>query len=110
MEEPFENDISTAFKRLSWCATEVTIRDSLAVINKFIIFAYGSKDVSLKSRRFDLFKSSTVNNLRDLPLSEDGLELHVRRCQYKAGHVWGNSTSQLPTPPLEECGWTLNNG
>ena len=110
MESPFEDEVTAAFQRLSWCATESTIDDCIPVINKFIVFVYGGINITLNSYRFLLFKASSSNNLRDLPPSEDGLELHIRRSQYQAGHVWGNSTSQFPTPPLEECGWSLNNG
>ena len=110
MNSPFESEITTAFQRLSWCPSEVTIKDCLPVINKFIVWVYGGKDVSLNKFRLSLFKASSINNLRELPPSENGLELHVRRSQYQAGHVLGNSTSQLTTPPVDVSGWKLQNG
>ena len=65
---------------------------------------------NLDEFRLKTLKSSSSNNLRKLPPSRSGLELHVRRASNQAGWVWGNAISQEPTPKLSEFGWIVVDG
>ena len=81
---------------------------SLPVICKFVSWVDGNKSDStgLDELRLQLFKISSNNNFRELPPSEEGLELHMRSsCQ--SGWIWVNSTSQEQVPPVESFGWTV---
>ena len=104
------DEITEAFKQLSWLPTEKEIDKNLPVICKFISTAFGdtTNSGSLNEFRLKLFKASSSNNFRELPPSEEGLELHIRRSCYQSGWVWGNSTSQEPVPPVERFGWTAS--
>ena len=57
--------------------------------------------------RLDLFKMGSSNNIREIPPSKRGLNLHIRRSAYQSGWVWGNTASQEPTPQLEEFSWKV---
>ena len=109
MKSPSCDEITNAFKRLSWLPTEKDIEMSLPVIFKFIGSVYGYKTdaTDLDLFRLQLFKTSSNNNFRELPPSKEGLELHIRRCSYQSGWVWGNSTSQEQVPPVRDFGWTV---
>ena len=76
---------------------------SLSVICKFVSWVDGNKSDStgLDELRLQLFKISSNNNFRELPPSEEGLELHIRRSSYQSGWIWGNSTSQEQVPTVE---------
>ena len=104
------DEITEAFKQLSWLPTEKEIEKNLPVICKFVSAAFGdtTNSGSLNEFRLKLFKASSSNNFRELPPSEEGLELHIRRSCYQSGWVWGNSTSQEPVPPVERFGWTAS--
>ena len=76
---------------------------SLPVICKFVSWVDGNKSDStgLDELRLQLFKTSSNNNFRELPPSEEGLELHIRRSSYQSGWIWGNSTGQEQVPPRQ---------
>ena len=67
---------------------------SLPVICKFVSCVNGNKSDStgLDELRLQLFKISPNNNFRELPPSEEGLELRIRRSSYQSGWIWSNST------------------
>ena len=89
---------SSWMKRLSWLPTEEDIQMSLPVICKFVSWVDG---------RLQLFKISSNNNFQELPSSEEGLEIHIRRSIYQSGWIWGNSTRQEQVPPVKSYGWTV---
>ena len=100
------DDITKAFKRLSWLHAEEDIQMSLPVICKLVSLVNSNKSgvdsAGLDELRLQLFKISSNNNFGELPPSER----HIRRCSY-GGWILGNSTSQEQVPPVESFGWTV---
>ena len=82
---------------------------SFLVICKFVSWVDGNKrdSIGLDELRLQLFKISSNNNFRELPPSEEGLELHIRRSSYQSVWQWGKKTSQEKVPPVESFGWTV---
>lgn len=106
------NELTAAFRLLSWLPTECIIQSCLPVVNNFIksVFAGNGKSKQFKTLgdlRYQMFKASTNSNFRELPPTEQSLELHLRRSCYQSGWVWGNTTCQEPAPPVENFGWIV---
>lgn len=111
MHSQRHEELTEAFIKLSWLSSEETIQECLPILEEFLEVAYGGAySGNLNEFRLKSFKASASNNLRELPPSRSGLELHVRRASYQAGWVWGNTVSQEPTPKLSEFGWTVVDG
>ena len=111
MHSPKYKDFTEAFQKLRWLPLQETITECLLILYQFLESAFGGRyGGNLDEFRLKTLKSSCSNNLRELPLSRSGLELHVRRASYQAGWVWVNSILQEPTPKLSEFGWTVVDG
>ena len=111
MLSPKYEDLTEAFKKLSWLPLQETITECLPILYQFLETAFGvGYGGNLDEFRLKTFKSSSSNNLCKLPPSRSGQALHVRRASYQAGWVWGNAISQEPTPKLSEFGWTVVDG
>ena len=83
--------------------------ECLPILYQFLESAFGGGyGGNLDEFRLITFKSSSSDNIRELPPSRSGLELHVRRASYQAGWVWGNAISQESTSKLSEVGWTVD--
>ena len=83
-------DLTEAFQKLSRLPSQETITECLPILYHFLESAFGrGYGGSLDEFRLKTFKSSSSNNLHDLPPSRSGLELHVRQASYQAGCVWG---------------------
>ena len=106
---PMKDELTKIFQQLSWCPTEEVIISAQKVSEKFVIFAYCTKtDDDLDEFRFELFQRLSANELRNLPPSVAALLLHILRCAYQAGWVWGNTLTQYPPPPPESWEWRLH--
>ena len=106
------NELTAAFRLLSWLPTECIIQSCLPVVNNFIksVFSGNGKSKQFKTLgdlRYQMFKASTNSNFRELPPTEQSLELHLRRSCYRSGWVWGNTTCQEPAPRVENFGWIV---
>ena len=89
----------------------------MAVIEEFVanvFFEIGARCRLVDNARYSvagviysgytIFSSSTSGGFRELPPSNDGLELHILRSAFQAGWVWGNTLSQKATPSNDEWG------
>ena len=107
------NYLNEAFRKLSYCPTENDVVDSEEIIRKFVTYIYSKNiidDGDLTNLRFNMFQKSSLNDLRKLPPSKDALLLHISRCAYQTGWVWGNTLTQRNPPSAESWGWMLHQG
>ena len=82
------NELTAAFRLLSWLPTECIIQSCLPVVNNFIksVFSGNGKSKQFKTLgdlRYQMFKASTNSNFQELPPTEQSLELHLRRSCYQ---------------------------
>ena len=107
MNFPKKEMLTKCFQILSRCPSDSDFEKCLPIIAEYVSFAYSKKIVDLNELRFNLFVNYCNNTLRDLPPANSSLMLHVRRSAFQSGWVWGNTLTQVPTPPLVEWGWVL---
>ena len=83
---------------------------SLPILQQFLVATYGETiaNQNLDDLRLDLFNTASSNNIREIPPSRQGLNLHIRRSAYQSGWVWGNTTPQEPIPSAVDFGWKVN--
>ena len=55
-----------------------------------------------------VYTTSKSDSFRVLPPSLDALKLHIKRCSYQAGWIWGNTMSQKQSYPPTEWGWHIH--
>lgn len=103
-------EVTPAFIDLVLHPKELT-SEQLNIISKFVIITYDkhSETNDIDVCRMQLFaqKNRTVENL---PPTMNALALHIKRCIFQAGFVWGNLCQpvvELPCP--SKWGWTLQN-
>ena len=67
-------ELTEAFQRLSW----LTIQEFLPIFYQFIESAFsGDYDGNLDEFRLQSFMALASNNLREIPSTQSGIELHV---------------------------------
>ena len=90
--------------------SETSIVASLPILQQFLVATYGETiaNQNLDDFRLDLFNTASSNNIREIPPSRQGLNLHIRRSAYQSGWVWGNTTPQEPIPSAVDFGWKVN--
>ena len=112
IEYEHHETLTSAFIKLGNRPTRDQLEASSHVVNQFLCYVYSpkAKNDSLNSLRFELFQYSIANSFRELPPTEESSVLHIARCSYQAGWVWGNSLAQALTPPLGEWGWKILDG
>ena len=103
-------DRTSSFCQLNWLPTESVINLCSPVIYNFVKSVFGGNSYckqfgSFGDIRLQLFKASSSDNFRELPPSEESLELYIRN----------NSTRQDEcgvTPPVknqfQKFGWTVH--
>ena len=105
-------ELTAALRGLSCCPDIETVKNSMEVIEPWVMSWYNKAGLydcaSIDGLRFQLFKHSVKDELRDLPPSKDALLQHLLRAAFQAGWLWGNSLRQLPCPPVVEWGWTTD--
>ena len=103
----FKETLTKVFIALSWHPSNALADKAFTILQKFVISAYGGKQLEhgLNDFRLQLFKKASSNNLRELPPSQQGLNLHIKRSIYQSGWIWGNSITQRAIPPATEFGW-----
>ena len=106
------DDITSVFTQLSWLPSEETVGINTEALVKFVATAYNPKKKcsasTLEEIRYNIFTTSANMDLRLLPPSKEALKLHICRCSYQAGWIWGNTISQNSPPDVEHWGWTLS--
>ena len=108
MAYPARDEITATFQQLSWLPSKQTVDASFKTMEKFVTAAFTcDKVTSINEARYEMFSSSANNNLRDLPLTENALRMHILRSAYQSGWVWGNSLSQKLPTPVTQWGWVM---
>ena len=107
MSSPMRDDVTTTFQQLSWLPNENSVAQGIQTIARFVTYAYIKTETNLNSARLNIYTSSVKGDLRALPPSADALNLHVRRCCYQAGWIWGNTLSQQEHMAPEHWGWHI---
>ena len=97
-QHPKMDEMTEAFQELSWLPSEQTVARCMSAIAAFVSYAYVKMEVCVNELRYEIFVSSSSNELRDIPPSLDALSLHVCRSAFQAGWIWGNSVSQAACP------------
>ena len=106
MTYPKQEVITAAFQQLSWQPSAAVIESQFPAVEEFVAYSFGLKDQkSVDEARFEIFRSSSAGNLRELPPSQNSLKLHVLRSAYQSGWVWGNTLSSQDLPLLTDWGW-----
>ena len=98
--------MTEAFQELSWLPSEQTVARCMPVIAAFVSYAYVKKEVCVNELKYEIFVSSSSNELRDIPPSLDALSPHVCLSAFQAGWIWGNSVSQAACPSAQ-WGWVV---
>ena len=104
--------LNKTFIDLSWtpiCVTDAVFTEIEQMVSS--MYCASHSFTSLSELRYELFKSSTSNDLRKIPPSTDALQLPVLRSSYVTGWVWGGALedpSSIPSP--SDWGWTVNSG
>ena len=102
-------ELSDAFRDLSFCPSLELVEKHLPLIESYLCHTYGSKQIiELDRFRFDRFRFSTSDDLRELPPCSDALREHLKRAAYQAGWLWGNALEQQACPPVDHWGWLID--
>ena len=105
-------ELTAALRGLSCCPNIETVKNSMEVIEPWVMSWYNKAGLydcaSIDGLRFQLFKHSVKDELRDLTQCQDALLQHLLRAAFQAGWLWGNSLLQLSCPPVVEWGWTTD--
>ena len=105
-------ELTAVLRGLSCCPGIKTVQNSMEVIEPWVMSWYNKAGLydcaSIDGLRFQLFKHTVKDELRDLPPSRDALLQHLLRSAFQAGWLWGNSLLQLPCPLVVEWGWTAD--
>ena len=97
MHSPKYEDLTEAFQKLSWLPSQQTIEECLPILYQFLESAFGGGyGGNLDEFRLTTFKASSSNNLRELPPSRRGLELHVRRASFLHIRLVGSGAMLYP--------------
>ena len=108
---PSKELLTATFIALSCCPLEVDVIGAQHTIQDFVSFVFSRGHViDLDQLRWNMFRTSSSNELRLLPPSKDGLLQHILRCSYQAGWVWGNSLLQQKPPAPDAWGWKFHHG
>ena len=108
MSNEKKEEITHAFKVLSWTRNKHDVNTVLPVIEQFVCSSYGFPLLSsVNEVRFRIYCTSTTKNLRHLPPSRAALEMHVLRSTFQSGCIWGNTLSQEDPPDVTNWGWTV---
>ena len=106
MTYPKQEVITAAFQQLSWQPSAAVIESQFPAVEEFVAYSFGLKNQkSVDEAKFEIFRSSSAGNLRELPPSQNSLKLHVLRSAYQSGWVWGNTLSSQDLPLLTDWGW-----
>ena len=101
-------ELTEAFRELSCCPSKALLEQYMPLLESYISHTYGSKQTSdLDSLRFDMFRHSISDDLRELPRNRDALHEHAKRAAFQAGWLWGNVLQQSTCPPVDEWGWVI---
>lgn len=101
-------DITDTFKELTLHPKQPSA-EQMHMLEKFVIFLYDkhSEAQSLDVCRMELFTKKN-RSIENLPPTLNALSLHVRRCIYQGGFVWGQLTiGNVALPCPSQWGWTL---
>ena len=99
MTYPKQKVITAAFQQLSWQPSAAVIESQFPAIKEFAAYSFEMKK-SVDEGRFEIFRSSSAGNLRELPLSQNSIKLHVLRSAYQRGWVWGSPGNTLSSQDL----------
>ena len=96
-------EVNESFAKLSNEPTEETLRESLPVIERFVILMYNrtSNCTSINECRKDLFcKGRTIDKI---PPTQAALFQQMKRASFVAGFVWKRSLIPMMNLPSFEC-------
>ena len=104
------NVLDAVFTKLSWCPTKACVDECFHILKGLVCEVYLStaNELRLSQIRFQLFETSTSNNFRSLPPTENALYQHVLRSCFQAGWFWGNTAHQNNTPCKTERDWFVD--
>ena len=79
------------------------------LVQRFILDLY-KKDIteSLSTVRLKTFAFSNIDDLRQLPPSENALLLHMKRASLQAGYLWKEAEMDVTIPDPKLWGWCLD--
>ena len=88
MSSSFKQELDKLFIKLGNLPKEITDPD-FQLVQRFILDLY-KKDITetLSTVRLKMFAFSAIDDLRQLPPSEDALLLHMKRASFQAKYLW----------------------